>query len=257
MHRLPGAALVLALVLLAAAARAEDALVGVRSRDGVTISYWWMPRSGAWATVLLFSGGGGGIGYSDGQPRSGNFLIRSRDEFARAGLNVALVGNPSDMRSLTPAWRRSAEHVADVRAIVADVRGRSPAPVWLVGTSQGTISAAAAGIALDPPVQGVVLTATLSGSQPGGSVANLALEQLRVPVLVHQHQRDGCRVTLPSMARALMPRFSQAPVRRYMEVDGGSDPRGDPCEAFHWHGYIGMEAQAVQQLADWMRQPAP
>ena len=250
-------AVLLALLMTAAGARAEDALLNVRSREGVSISYWWMPRPDAWATVLLFSGGGGGIGLSSGQPRSGNFLIRSRDDFARAGLNVALIGNPSDQRTISPAWRRSAEHAADVRAIVEDIRGRSPAPVWLIGTSQGTISAAAGAIALGPLVQGVVLTSTLSGAQPGGSVPDVALERLAVPVLVHQHRQDSCRVTLPSMTRALMPRFTQAPVRRYMEVDGGTDPRGDPCEAFHWHGYIGMEAQAVQQLVDWMRQPVP
>ena len=129
---------------------AADRLISVNTRPDVTISYWWMPRDGATATFVLFSGGTGGIGYREGAPKSGNFLIRSRDEFAKAGFNVALMGNPSDMPKLTPVFRQSSEHFADVRAVIQDIRTHSSAPVWLVGTSQGTISAAAAGIDLGP-----------------------------------------------------------------------------------------------------------
>lgn len=258
MHRLLQALLWLLLVAAFGAARADDALIQVRSREGITTSYWWMPRDGAWATVLLFSGGNGGIGMKDGVPQSGNFLIRSRDEFTRAGLNVALVGNPSDVRGLNPAFRRSPEHMTDIRATIDDIRNRSNTPIWLVGTSQGTISAAAAGLALGPEVvAGIALSATLSGQQPGGSVTDLPLEQMKVPVLVHQHRLDSCRITPPALARALVPRLTAAPVSKYMEVEGGSGPRGDPCEAFHWHGYIGMEAQAVEQLVGWIRKPVP
>jgi hypothetical protein len=38
-------------------------------------------------------------------------------------------------------------------------------------------------------------------------------------------------------------------------MDGGSGPRGNPCEALHWHGYIGMERDAVSAIADWIRDP--
>lgn len=34
------------------------------------------------------------------------------------------------------------KHLADVRAALEFVHGQSPVPVWLVGTSRGTISAA-------------------------------------------------------------------------------------------------------------------
>ena len=236
---------------------AVDRLIAVNTRPEVSTSYWWMPRDGATATVILFSGGGGGIGYRDGEPKSGNFLIRSRNEFAKAGFNVALMGNPSDMPKLTPVFRQSSEHFADVRAVVQDIRSRTPAPIWLVGTSQGTISAAASGIDLGSTIQGVVLTATLSGQQLGGSVSDLALSQLAVPVLVHQHAKDSCKLTPPYLAERLITKLTTAPVKKYMEVDGGQNPTGPACEAFHYHGYIEMEPEAVAQIAAWIKHPVP
>jgi hypothetical protein len=236
---------------------AVDRLIPVNTRPDVTTSYWWMPRDGATATVVLFSGGGGGIGYRDGEPKSGNFLIRSRNEFAKAGFNVALMGNPSDMPKLTPVFRQSSEHFADARAVLQDIRSHSSAPVWLVGTSQGTISAAAIGIDLGPAVQGVVLTATLSGQQFGGSVSDLALNKLAVPVLVHQHAKDSCRLTPPYLAERLISKLTASPVKKYMEVDGGQNPTGHVCEAFHYHGYIEMEPEAVAQISAWIKHPVP
>lgn len=245
------------IVMVSTAAFAQDRLIELPTRTDVTISYWWMQRDNAAATVVLFSGGGGGIGYRGGVPQSGNFLIRSRDAFAATPLNVAMVGNPSDARTITPAFRQSAEHQADVRAIVADIRTRSTAPIWLVGTSQGTISAAANGLAMGKEVAGVVLTSTLTGQQPGGSVMSLPVENLAVPVLVYQHKQDGCRITTPAMAQVLVSRLTQAPIKKYVEVEGGSGATGNPCEAFHYHGFMGMEEQAVRQITDWVLHPVP
>lgn len=245
------------LLCVGGASWAVDHLITVNSRPDVTTSYWWMQRDSATATVVLFSGGAGGIGYRESEPKSGNFLIRSRDEFAKAGFNVALMGNPSDMPKLTPVFRQSSEHFADVRAVLHNIRARTHVPVWLVGTSQGTISAAAAGIDLGADIQGVVLTATLSGQQFGGSVSDLALNTLSVPVLVHQHAKDSCKLTPPYLAERLVARLTAAPVKKYMEVNGGQNPKGHVCEAFHYHGYIEMEPEAVQQISAWIKQPVP
>lgn len=239
-----------------AAAFAQDKLVALVTRPGVNTSYWWMPRDGAVATVVLFSGGGGGIGFKDGIPQSGNFLIRSRDEFASAGLNVALVGNPEDARKLTPTFRQSPDHLTDIRATVEDIKKRSKVPLWLVGTSQGTLSAAANSVALGSSISGLVLTSTVTGRQFGGSITDIALERIAVPVLIFQHKRDACRLTPAYAAERLMTRLEVAPVKKYIEVDGGADPTGDPCEAFHYHGFIGMEPQVVQQISHWIKNPS-
>ena len=234
-------------------------LVRLDTRAGVQSSYWWMPHDAPSATVLLMSGGAGGMGFRDGQPASRNFLIRSRGEFALAGFNVALLGNPSDMRQLNPDLRSSPDHVQDIAAVVAQLRQRSPAPVWLVGTSQGSISATAAALSLGAEVAGVVLSSsyTVVHRPYRSAVTELPLEKLAVPVLVHQHQADGCPVTPAWAARAMLKRFRSAPVTRYVEVTGGGDPLGSVCEGLHHHGYIGMEAQVVREMAQWILQPSP
>src|SRR5215470_5544613 len=126
-----------AIVMLAAtlagggAARA-DGLITLPTRSGVTVSYWFMPRANATATLVLLPGGAGGMGLRDGQPQSGNFLVRSRDLFAAEGFNVAIVGRPSDVPDMDTGFRASAAHVEDLRHVVDDVHARSQAPVWLV-----------------------------------------------------------------------------------------------------------------------------
>lgn len=200
------------------------------------------------------------MGFKDGIPQSGNFLIRSREEFAKAGFNVALMGNASDIPKLNPELRISTEHLADIRATVIDLRNRSRVPIWLVGTSQGTISAVAAAIDLGTEIDGLVLTATPARTDHRGqslSVSTLPLEKIVVPVLIHHHKWDACPATPSSDAQKILKRLTQSPVKKFMEVEGGKDPTGPPCQAFHYHGYIGIEQQVIEQIASWIKNPTP
>lgn len=245
------------LAMLAVQARA-DGLVQVPTRGDQSISYWWMPTEGATATVLLLSGGSGGIGMRDGQPRSDNFLIRSRDLFRAEGFNVALLGNPSDKRAMDDAWRTSEMHRTDVAAVVQDIRAKGAGqPLWLIGTSRGTISATALAIAMPDQVAGVVLTASISGFNVPAAVHRQAIDQLKMPVLVYHHREDACRITLARDAEWISKGLSNARVKKFWVVEGGENPSGNPCEALHWHGFIGMEARAVKDVGGWIRQPNP
>ncbi len=244
-----------ALALWALQAQA-DGLVQLPTRGDQSITYWWMPSEGATATVLLLSGGSGGIGMRDGQPRSENFLIRSRDLFRAEGFNVALVGNPSDKRAMDDAWRTSEMHRADVVAVLQDIRSKGATqPLWLVGTSRGTISAAALALGLPDQVAGVVLTASVAGFNVPAAVHRQAIDQLRMPVLVYHHRDDACRITSARDAEWIFKGLSQASVKKFWVVEGGENPSGNPCEALHWHGFIGMEARAVKDVGGWIRQP--
>ncbi len=238
-----------------------DELMILPTREGVTSSYWWMPRDNARATLILLSGGSGGIGYRNNQPQSQNFLIRSRDHFAAgnpaAAFNVALLGNANDLRQLDPVLRATPEHIADVAAVVAHVRAKSPLPIWLVGTSQGTISAAASAIALGDKINGVVLTASMAAPSAPTSVQYLAIDKIRVPVLVASHENDSCRVTYARDSAYIMEKLTQTPIKKFILLNGGSNPTGNPCEALHWHGFINMEAEAAKVITDWILNPQP
>lgn len=236
---------------------ADDALITVPTRDGHKITYWWMPQPGATATVILLSGGRGGIGFRDGQPRSNNFLIRSREWFRSEGLNVALLGNPSDMQEMDDTWRTSQAHRTDVQNVMADIRRQSPAPVWLVGTSKGTVSATALALALQDQLAGAVLTASITSAREVAAVPRQAIGQLRLPVLIYHHRQDACRITPADEAENIFRGLLQAKPKKLMVVDGGQQPTGNPCQALHWHGFIGMEERAVKDIAAWIRQPQP
>src|SRR5262249_10254727 len=68
-----------------------------------------------------------------------NFLVRTRSKFAAHDLMVAVMDAPSDHQDeLNPHFRMSREH----SAVTKHLRGRANVPVWLVGTSMGTFSAA-------------------------------------------------------------------------------------------------------------------
>jgi len=245
----------LLLLVISQFAGAQDALKIVSTRNSQTISYWWMPRDNAQATVLLFPGGVGGMGYKNGRPESGNFLVRTRYYFAAEGFNVAILGNPSDKRALDWDWRTSTEHATDVKNIIADIRTRKDTPVWIVGTSAGTVSVAAIGINLPDQLAGIVLTSSVTSFRVPGAVPRQNLEDIRVPVLVYHHQHDACVITPARETTWIMSKLKNASVKKLLVVTGGENPTGDPCDAFHWHGFIGMEARAVKDIADWIKNP--
>ncbi|HUL97426.1 MAG TPA: hypothetical protein VLT89_15550 [Usitatibacter sp.] len=253
-------ALLLLLALGTCAAQAADRLVAIETRPGVKVSYWWMERPGAKATLVLLPGGEGTLGYRDGAPHSQNFLVRSRDEFAAAGYDVALVGPPSDHRDLDAGFRATDEHVADLRAVVAKL-AQSGKPVWLVGTSLGTISAAAAAAAQPPlPLAGIVLTSSVTSTNRATafSVPMIDLSRIRVPVLVMHHKDDACPVCEPGQAHRIYDALVNAPVRKLLLVSGGDlFPTDKPCEALHHHGYIGMEKEAAAYVTGWIANPQP
>jgi hypothetical protein len=242
-------------LFIGVAAQAADRLINIETRPGVKVGYWWMERPDATATVVLLTGGKGGIGMQGGVPTSDNFLVRNRDRFAAAKFNVAVVGRPSDQQDLTLAFRTSAEHLADLRGVVEKVKRDGGKPVWLVGTSRGTTSAAAAALVLGDRIAGLVLTASITEASLPGAIQNMPLGEMRVPVLVMHHRRDACKSTPPGPIQSLMDALVRVPARRIVLPTAGGPVSGDPCEPRHWHGFAGMDEAAVWEIVDFVRNP--
>jgi hypothetical protein len=238
---------------------AAGKLTRVDTRPSVQTAVFWEAAPGATATVLLFPGGEGAFGpMRDGRPGSQNFLVRSLPLFLAQGFNVAVIGRPSDSQDLQLSDRVSEWHVRDVRGVLDFVKQQSPLPVWLVGTSRGTLSVAAAGVHLhDPAIAGLVLTSSIVGYRKWVNVQQQNLSAIGVPVLVVHHSQDACNACPPSEAASILTGLTAAPVKKLVMVEGGGPVSGDGCGALHHHGYIGVEKEVVQRMADWMRQPAP
>lgn len=215
-----------------------------------------MPHPQAVATLILLPGGDAGTGkIVAGQPQSGNFLSRSRHEFFNAHFNVMVVYRPNDLNRLEYSYRVSPAHVAEVTSALAYAQEKFAKPVWLVGTSRGTVSAVATAIALgETRVQGLVLTSSVT-SKMTGAVGTQNIASLKMPVLLVHHQNDACNVCVPYEAERLVPQLKSAPVKKWILIEGGSDPQGEPCEAKHWHGFINYEKETVQRITDWIHHP--
>ncbi|HET9403874.1 MAG TPA: alpha/beta hydrolase [Burkholderiales bacterium] len=244
--------------LCSCAAVAED-IVTLSTRGGVTQSYLLSaPEAGkARAVAILFPGGAGKTDLERETARQvldrGNFLVRSRRLLAANGIAAVVADAPSDRASgMDDEFRLGDAHAEDIGKVVADLKKRfAGVPVFLVGTSRGTVSAASIGKRLGPAVDGVVLTATLflaSGKQPGLSGFDYA--SIPAPLLFVHHANDGCAYTPYASAKRLSERFP------LVTVSGGLPPQSKPCEAMSEHGFLGREAAAVEAIARWMlKQP--
>ena len=250
--------ILLALVLLLSlAASAAEQIIRLDTRDGVKVPVYYMKRDGATATVILLPGGAGGFGTpADGKPTGNNFLVRTRDYFADAGLNVAVMSRASDKTDLDYPDRISPEHMLDIQKLVAYLKADAGLPVWLVGTSRGTVSATAAAIAFgNAELAGIVLTSSVVEHKKVGAVPTQDLAAIKIPVLVVHHENDACRLCKPYEVPSIIKGLKNAPFKKLVMVSGGSNPTGDPCESFHYHGYIGMEQEAVGIITNWIKHP--
>jgi hypothetical protein len=143
-----------------------------------------------------------------------------------------------------------------LRQVVGYLKKDTPLPVWFVGTSRGTVSATAAAVALgNQELAGIVLTASVTNASKAGAVPQQRLDEIRIPVLVLHHQYDACWVCRPREAPRIISGLKNAQVKKLVMVDGGGDPGEDPCEALHWHGFIGMEKEVVDIIGNWIKNP--
>lgn len=235
--------------------------IDLPTRPGITQRILVITPDQPKAAVILFAGGDGFLGIDgDGRlQRGGNFLVRSRQLFAEQGLTTVVIDAPSDMQSYPhlSGQRQTREHVADVNAVISWLRQQAKIPVWLVGTSRGTQSAA--WVATQLPVafggpDGIVLTATVLRDARSRAVPEMALDRVRIPVLVAHHRQDSCRVCLFSDVPLLMEKLTVTPRRELMVFDGGISV-GDPCEARAHHGFNGIEREVVERIAGWITAP--
>src|SRR5262245_62015936 len=229
------------------------------------------------AVLMLFIGGDGTLNLTLTQQNTGstNFLARTRYHFAAEGYVVALVDAASDFLDHNHDDTRDAngflhgsglrghrlpnrlygdKYLQDLAAVMNDLRGRYPnLPLWTVGTSQGTISAAVAAANVSPPPDGIVLTSSLTGPSALGDLQSVDLEAINVPALIVTNQDDACTITKPEDSQALQMSFTASPRVRVRTFDGGSTPLSDPCESLSGHGFFGIEQKVIEAGTKWVK----
>ena len=255
-------------VLLAAPVGAQDLgekVVTVplrdKEREDAKLSFILLgPRTGNPPAVILYAGGDGYVwldGWNGKGNPSGNFLVRSRKLFARAGLLVAVPDVPTDLGSLD-GWRNEVGHLEEARHILRHLRRFTKGPVFLVGTSRGSQSAVGiAALARPGEFSGVVLTASVTHHSRSmrGTVFDAKLKNIRAPALIASHKEDGCFVSPFEGSFPLKKALTGAPSVEIKGYLGGSS-RGRVCGARAHHGFRGIEAQVVGDIAAWVKRQA-
>lgn len=243
---------------------AAQTLETIRTPRGVKQSFIVMKPDKPVATVLLFAGGHGALNLTSATSMkwgAGNFLVRSRQHFFDQGFIVAVVDAPSDQRAgMNAIFRMSGQHAGDIGAIAQHVKKVADVPVWVVGTSMGTFSAARGGLGV-AGVAGVVLSSTITRSDPNWKIKNshpngvgsMGLSGVKVPTLIISHRKDGCAITPAADGDKLKARLTASPRVEVKLLDGGLPPKSDPCEAMSQHGFLGIEKEAVGEIARFIK----
>lgn len=237
----------------------RESVASVTSRPGVTQSYFLIkPETAARAIAVLFVGGDGELGLKASGPTrgTGNFLMRVRRSLADAGLVLAFPDTPSDQSGDPGRFRTTPQHAEDIAAVVKAVAAAHPKlPVFLIGTSRGTISAANGAARLPPgAITGLVLTSTVTvqGKRGQESVYDVPIQDIRLPVMALAHRDDGCYVTPPATVAALLDAMPEAPRKDAFSLSGGDSGKGDACGAKSHHGFLSIDDRAVTTMVGWI-----
>lgn len=171
--------------------------------------------------------------------------------FLSQGFTVAVMDAPSDRqegRGLI-GFRQSRAHMQDIVAVMRDLRQQASVPVWLVDTSLGSVSVAAAAIRIrDAGPDGIVLTSSVVNPAFQGALPSHRLGEIRVPTLVVHHEQDECKDSLFKDVPPVVAAIANAPRKELITFRGGGPPKGDPCEPWGYHGYPGIESSVVIRI---------
>lgn len=187
--------------------------------------------------IILFPGGTGAVNprMEDGKlvyGFRGNFLVRSRpyivdDEFATI------------VTDATPSQER-------IQSILDDIKNRFPkAQTYLMGTSNGTYDTLALAEYLSDKIAGEIHTSSLS------RVSYFDARKYKNRHLIVHHREDGCHVTPFSAAESSRDHYGN----ELIVMEGGVS-KGEPCQAFAYHGYNGIEKETIVAIKLWIKREA-
>jgi hypothetical protein len=192
------------------------------------------------AILFMFAGGDGTVAFNANNQithMNTNFLMRAQAMWLAQGFAYATLGSASSLMGQrhTPAYADAIVRAVDF------VRTRANVPVWLVGTSVGSIAAANGAAHLPGRVAGVVLTSSVAAPNrnTNESVFDSDLGAIAVPALVVSNRGDTCPSAGQGFAPQILAALSRAPRKEIIYVES-HELHSDPCEPLSPHGYPGI-----------------
>jgi pimeloyl-ACP methyl ester carboxylesterase len=237
------------LATLSAAAPAEARDRTIPTRPGITVDVRVEVPLGAPALILLFEGGGGILA-----PGSMGFAHRAHRHFLRNGIGSALVGAPIDASGLnggmSPWFRESPSHFSDIDSVIDALRRTYDLPIWILGVSNGSRSAAAYAMRHGKRIDGVVLVSSSTRPPSGDPIhAQPEITDVSVPLLAIAHKDDACMGSPPGDAARIAQAAVASPQAAALLFSGGLNSGPEPCGNETHHTLFGIEDQVVAAIA--------
>ena len=229
-------------------------VVDLRLDDGTPQRILYVAPVHPRGSIVMLPGGSGDIGIgTDGTLRHGdNFVVRTRQSWVERGYAV-VIPDTVDNQNLR-GLRHTSRYADIVRDLVRFARSQDGGPIYLLGTSQGSIAAMnGAAHAAQGTLTGVVLTESVSvlgGSRETVFSADPA--QVQVPALIVANRDDRCTVSPPDDAPRIAAAMTKAQTVDVTMVNGGANGSERPCGSLSPHGYFGIESTVIAQISDWL-----
>jgi hypothetical protein len=220
------------------------------------------PETAPKAVLISYPGGKGTIELrsSFGSPSinkyKANFIVRTRNLFVKNGYILILPDVPSDHKKLKYKYRLSDDQIIDTTTLVDHFQDKYKLPVWIMGTSASSLTAAYAGSKLTKKVAGIVLTASVTRIKESWHVyddfpqgtASANLEDITVPVIISSNREDACNLSPSEDSELIRKRLVNSPRVEVKYYSGGDVPQSKDCDALSRHGFLGLENEVVSDI---------
>lgn len=255
------AGLAVAIMGISAPAEAEE-MATVKPAYGGELNFVLLKPDNPKAAVVLFPGSRGYLkldSYGEIRKQKKSFLVVDRESFMDKGLMVAVFNSPEGVEDLRRTYRISEKHSQDIQAVIEFLKKKADVPVWLIGHSRGTFSAANGAIRLGNLVSGLVLASTITKSRekyaiykthPNG-VLDMDLASIKVPVLVLANKPDSCASSPASNAEKVGKALSGSSAAA-VKVYGDEDPGSDSCKWKSPHHFAGFQDKVEAAIVEFI-----
>ncbi len=197
-----------------------------------------MPETPSNKILVLFPG-------KNGRANVSNILTRTSSLFVAKGVPVATV----DSSFYRQSSLITLEHLSYIRKVVEYLEERGFQSIYLVGTSNGTISVAYIGSKLvNEKIKGLIMT----GTQSYYIDKHIPIGQTPYPVLFIHHKNDKCPNNSHSDTVEMSKKYTNSSRVDFITVYGGRNSKRYPCDDMTYHDFWQEETWIVQAITDWV-----
>jgi len=241
-----------------------DDVITLDTRPGITQSFLLVePEGKSKGVVVMLPGDMGEVEFRKTPEESyevkhhGGGLPANRamrETLRKSGFAVAVIAPPSDRTQLAPWFRKSTEHLEDIRNVIGYLQKRYGNKPYLHGHCLSSLSAASVASRLKSDgISGLILSSARS-TGPAGAVTEFERGAVSVPVLLVNHRDDSCPYTPYSLVERVKAFYQgSTPKVDIITVTGGEArvPTNMICQN-GFHGFRGVQKDTAQAIVSWL-----